>query len=691
MDKVRVETGVDQVHERFGKKGQGVIVGIIDRGIDYTLSDFRNPDGSTRIELLYDLTDDSDTAANGNHWGVGTIYNKAQIQAAIAAAAQPNPPPRLKGWDALGHGTSTTGIAAGNGSRLPSGKYAGIAPEASIIAVKIEAGAVAHGAEDAEPPKFLPERVPVAIEFIKERAGPAPLGLNKPCVMLLNIGSQGGPTDGTSSLATLINNTVGPGKPGLVFVTGSGDDGGMDNRARGTVTQGGTTTLTINKGATPDLKPLRLNLWYSGSDRFDVRIVTPSATYPAAGAPPYASPPTNGDYHHFETEAEVNLYHRGSQLTSYGANSKREITIDFVHSDARAYSVQLTGSTISSGGVFNATLNPSQFWDVKHKDHRFTSHVASGSIWDAATAQNNVCPGDYVLRNKWTDLNGVPRPTVDDVSPGLPEMHLHGEPGRIWEGSSTGPTFDGRHGVDVVAPGDHVFTSYGPSSVWQTNPHFLIQDGGGFYGKASAVSAAAPIVTGIVALMLQRNPELDAEMVKGILQRTARWDLPGPRPNPIYGWGKVNALGAVREAFVTNLTVLDADNAAGWSIETNLQEGDKAHGGRASKWTVVSPALRGKDWIRTSVKSRTVGTDLATFRLNAASIVYVCRKPVSRPLWLDVTWTSSTAVLNEGTTSATELSCLQKSLPRGALVTLGKTAAATSPSIPMYTVVIDKS
>jgi hypothetical protein len=57
--------------------------------------------------------------------------------------------------------------------------------------------------------------------------------------MLPNIGSVGGALDGTSTLAKKIDATVGPGKPGLVFVTGSSDDGGIANHASATVSAGG--------------------------------------------------------------------------------------------------------------------------------------------------------------------------------------------------------------------------------------------------------------------------------------------------------------------------------------------------------------------------------------------------------------------------------------------------------------------
>jgi subtilisin family serine protease len=161
--------------------------------------------------------------------------------------------------------------------------------------------------------------------------------------------------------------------------------------------------------------------------------------------------------------------------------------------------------------------------------------VPGYTIWDLASATNNICPNDYVHRTNWVDIDGFPESNAGQ-----------GEIGQLWEGTGTGPTYDGRTGIDVSAPGDSVFTTYNTNSYWETFRFNLIQDGLGLYGRASATSAANPLVTGIIALMLQANPRLDAAMVKKILQQSARADsFTGPVPNPQWGYGKVDASNAV--------------------------------------------------------------------------------------------------------------------------------------------------
>ncbi|MDQ8186790.1 S8 family serine peptidase [Pelagicoccus sp. SDUM812002] len=122
-----------------------------------------------------------------------------------------------------------------------------------------------------------------------------------------------------------------------------------------------------------------------------------------------------------------------------------------------------------------------------------------------------------------------------------------------------GPTFDGRLGVDVAAPGEFLITVYAPDSHWATFGFNKVQDGNGHYGKANAVSAAAPIVTGIVALMLQANPELDQLQIREILRSTARSDaFTGDVPNAVWGYGKVDAYEAVMAALLTNAGTIHA-------------------------------------------------------------------------------------------------------------------------------------
>lgn len=101
-------------------------------GIDYTLPDFRYPDGTTRIRALWDQT------ISGNPpkgYEIGTEYTNEQINAALLAETREEREQIVPSKDISGHGTAVAGIAAGNGNE--QGQFQGVAPGSELIVVKM--------------------------------------------------------------------------------------------------------------------------------------------------------------------------------------------------------------------------------------------------------------------------------------------------------------------------------------------------------------------------------------------------------------------------------------------------------------------------------------------------------------------------------------------------------------------------
>ena len=537
-DKVRNETGVNKVWSDLGIKGNGVIVAILDRGIDYTHPDFTNEDGTTRILYIFDLTDNSGANNSNNPYKAGTIYDEAQINSALSSGTM------LTTRDAVGHGTSTTGLAAGNG-KASNGLYTGMAPNSKIIVVKTTTeGAPAHDGEPAEAPFYNPDLIQTAITFVKTKASEK----NMPVVMLANFGSVGGPMDGTSSLARMIDSEFGAEHPGKIFVSGSSDDGGLDNHAAVNIAQGQTIDIKIKNTSTQ----LRVDLWYNENDRFDVEIVTPSKT-----SGPFSSPATN-QLRDQQFETEFSYYHNGSSVDFFEAeNNKREIMIDF--KTAGNFILRLTGTQISDGS-FHASLNPSRIF--AGSGNIFETFAVPGyTVWDLATAHNNIVPNSYVIRQNWLDVNGVSRTDLGNEV---------GE-GDLWVGSGVGPTYDERLGMTVSVPGNSNISTYAERSYFASFSHVLINGGEGKYGMQSAVSGAAPVLTGIIALMLEANPLLNSVQVKEILQNTARSDnFTGTTPNTKWGYGKADAFAAVSEVLnTTDIKILESNIPITYKLEQN--------------------------------------------------------------------------------------------------------------------------
>ena len=201
-------------------------------------------------------------------------------------------------------------------------------------------------------------------------------------------------------------------------------------------------------------------------------------------------------------------------------------------------------------GTFHAWLNPSTIFSAPSTG--FTSFVTPGyTVWDMASGNENIAPNSYVLRDSWTDVDGFTRSFVgNDVGPGA-----------LWSGSGVGPTYDGRIGVTLSAPGNSNITAYAPRPFFATVRENLVVDGEAPYGMLGAVSGAAPVVTGIIALLLEADPTMDAARVKDILQRTARQDeFTGETPNTVWGYRKIDAFAAVAEVLnVTSVERLDTE------------------------------------------------------------------------------------------------------------------------------------
>ena len=141
---------------------------------------------------------------------------------------------------------------------------------------------------------------------------------------------------------------------------------------------------------------------------------------------------------------------------------------------------------------------------------------------------------------------------------------------------------------------------------------------------------------------------------------------------------------------VTNLAVNDPDNAADWSVQSNLQPGATLHGDRAWTLTGIPAELVGARWIRTANDSRAATADpLACFTLTApATVIVAVDTRLGRRPWMDASWVDTGSQLSpfEGGTTYRRYQVYAKAFPAGP-VSLGPAAAGTAASN-MYTVLV---
>ena len=173
-------------NSNYNLTGRGVLIAIIDSGIDYTHKDFINDNGTSRIKYIWDQTVDGNPPIGFKN---GTEYNSEQINYALE---QNNPYSIVSQNDTIGHGTAVAGIACGNG-RASNGKERGVAPDAGLIVVKL-------GQKGAESFARTTE-IMRAIKYVIDKAEK----LNMPLVINLSFGTNNGAHSGDSLFETYID------------------------------------------------------------------------------------------------------------------------------------------------------------------------------------------------------------------------------------------------------------------------------------------------------------------------------------------------------------------------------------------------------------------------------------------------------------------------------------------------------
>lgn len=208
--------------------GSGVLVAILDSGIDYRLPEFRKADGSTRLRYLWDQTllpmesVEGDAASLPRRppmgYRLGVEFDSGQIDRALAAPTAQQQFELLPSVDASGHGTAVAGIAVGD-----SEAYQGVAPEADILVVKL-------GTPDAN---SFPRTTEImrAVTYSIHKAQE----LQMPLVINLSFGNTYGAHDGSSLIERFLDNAAEIGR--TVICVGSGNEGNSGGHLAGSLLQ----------------------------------------------------------------------------------------------------------------------------------------------------------------------------------------------------------------------------------------------------------------------------------------------------------------------------------------------------------------------------------------------------------------------------------------------------------------------
>lgn len=195
--------------------GQGILIGLVDTGIDFTHPAFLNEDNTTRIASLWDQT-----LADGNgteNFPYGTVFSQEEINAALATE---NPGAIILSRDDVGHGTFLAGMAAGKENR--SENFSGVAPLSELVIVKCKQAKNSYREYygiQKNVPAFQENDVMAGIAYILEVAR----ALKKPVAICIGLGTNMGSHNGESALSLYMDRYTAV--QGVTMVASAGNEG----------------------------------------------------------------------------------------------------------------------------------------------------------------------------------------------------------------------------------------------------------------------------------------------------------------------------------------------------------------------------------------------------------------------------------------------------------------------------------
>lgn len=235
--------------------GDGVLVALLDSGVDYTHPDFRNEDGTTRILALWDQTIPGNPPEG---YAVGTEYTKEQIDEALKTYEEGQGRELVPSIDNSGHGTRVLGIAAGNG-RASGGRYRGLASRSPLLVVKL-----GLPREESFP---RTTELMQGVDYVVRKA--AFLGL--PVAINISFGNTYGAHNGTSLLETYLADMANLWKS--VICIGTGNEGFAGGHTDGRLKEGESKEIELAVGEYET--GFSVQIWKFYLDTADIMLTSP--------------------------------------------------------------------------------------------------------------------------------------------------------------------------------------------------------------------------------------------------------------------------------------------------------------------------------------------------------------------------------------------------------------------------------
>jgi subtilisin family serine protease len=473
-----------------GLTGKGVVIAILDTGVDFRHPDFITYDeqGRPTSRLLAFWDTNSELHAYGdvgspapvtypNGAPIGTVYSREDLTAELRRSKL-----RIPVSDMNGHGTACASVAAGNGN-ASDGENVGVAPGADLIAVRL------GGDGRRDPPIQKAWLLGAICDWLNSVVDKRPL------VISCSFGGHWSGHDGYRVREREVSARFPLTGRGRAICIAAGNEGVANIHASTVLNKAdGPKTISWKSAQGANVR------FFAQTDSLDGLKWNYSGTAEVKEYRPYVNRLSG------HTIVAMAAGPGTGQLT-LTCNADRSIQIDAYLLGGRRDG--FTGGTSSMQGVVGSP-------GCSH--HAIT--VASYN-WNDEFSQHG---RPYVFPD-------VARP---DVAMTIGSLSAYSSAGPLRFGDVLKP--------DICAPGQ-----WHASAIPLNVAPYQARHTNGFYQPFNGTSAATPYTAGVVALLMEKKPDLTLGEIKELLKTGATSDrFTGPLPNPRWGNGKLDAA-AVRQ------------------------------------------------------------------------------------------------------------------------------------------------
>ena len=474
-----------QNQPNLGLLGQGVLIAVIDTGIDYLHEAFRNADNTTRIHSIWDQTinDQENTLENNSTILYGKEFTRDMINKALSSET---PLEIVPTKDEVGHGTAIAGIIAGKENYEQN--FRGVVPLADLVVVKLKQAKKISKKMFSVPEDVICYQetdIILGINYVREQAEI----LNRPLAICIALGSNQGSHDGRGVLSFYLAELADI--PGISVVISAGNEGNGRRHYYGLLASN-TPFNEFQVRVGKDEKSFAMEIWKRSPSRISIDITSPTGEYIKPIYPSLSSC-IEHNFIFIPTTVWVNNYllenYSGDQLVlirfvnpSEGLWKFRVYNLDNQTTD---YHVWLPSKGIITEETYFIDSNP---------DTTITS-PANSFYPITITAYNHVNNSIYYAASRGLTRSGVLKP-------------------------------------ELAAPGVEIICPIANNK----------------YGSLTGTGAAAAHATGITAMLLEwgiikgNNTDIDGFDIKSMLIRGAKRN-PDDSINNIWGYGRIDAYG----------------------------------------------------------------------------------------------------------------------------------------------------